>query len=758
MISTPLQPQYKTRINVRPVKHAYFVREDDVENLTRVMRYVCTQWGGIGNLIIPVRSDLSIAPTFERFLKHHEPDIFVGFLRGSKERDYEDHWEIQRYLCGIFPHRMISLEIDDIFVRHDHAMHPLGAVPPEQLRSNKLISHQFFGPEEDRWLLLALFGAIYEGQYENYADEAQLENAGIMAGNTAFWYAQCANSPFTSILNLTGYGIAPYFAEGDGESNTFDVVLVNSVNSLCMYWALRASREAEQFHRESGRRTILLPERLLADNEALKEMVSMIRSKLPHRYLSSNLHIRFCVWDESDRERLSAVVSGLEGMEKFTEGRAVIHMGTGAENEAGQPRTGESLKYTFSVPRFSHQFKEGSGRQVPLNTELRLGNNEIFFNPPEGFANRNGQVTALDIECEIWQRYPKDHLAAQRILDHGWFSRYGFTYLAHSPDRPTYLQFNLPGEWETVTHHFGARGYETRRSQDGIYADSIVNLVGGIEQIDDVAAKPAYLLLDALALKSTKKIAQRITGQFNLPEGSAADIQQLLTEIEVVPELKRVPKTLRQLSDGIMRPHRQGLLSLLTRLSEKQLIKRGFHLPCPSCGTPSWYPLQTIQETVTCPGCSSQFPLPVEHPRGNEIQWEYTLNTLVNRVMDQDALPAVLALRHLTKGQQTCCLIPGLELLQAGAVKAELDFLFIQNQQLIAGECKAGKEIGDKDVETARLAARLGVSQFYYCTISRFSESSQQRIEELKREREATTPKMAISSLSGDDLLGEAIA
>jgi hypothetical protein len=388
---------------------------------------------------------------------------------------------------------------------------------------------------------------------------------------------------------------------------------------------------------------------------------------------------------------------------------------------------------------------------------LNYGSSEVFFTPPEGFNNRNGQVTVLDIECDVWQRYPKDHQTAQSIFEGGWFSRYGFSYLIHTPERPAYVYFKLPEEWDTVKHYFEVRGYKVRRSPDGLYADSIVSLVGGIERIDDLATKSAYTLLYTLALKSTKKIAQRLISRFNLPEDSVMDIQKLLTEIEIVPELKRVPKTLRQLTGGVMKPYQKELLNLLSRLSEKQIIKRGFHLPCPNCGTPSWYPLQTIQETVTCPGCSSEFPLPVEQPRGNEIQWEYTLNTLVNRVMDQDALPAVLALRHLTKNKQACCLIPGLELVQSGSVKAEFDFLFISNQQIIAGECKAGVEIGDKDIETARLAARLGVRQFYYCTISRFSETSQQRITTLKQELESNSIQMSVSSLSGDELLGEAI-
>jgi hypothetical protein len=759
MISTALQPQYKTRINVRPVKHAYFVLEDDMENLIRVLRYVCTQWGGIENLIIPVRPDLTIDPFFKSILQQHEPDLFVGFLREPRKRDYRDHDVIQGYLCGLFPHRMISLSDDETFIEYDSAMHPLGAFPQDELRSNKLFVHNFAGPETDQWLLLSALGAIYEGQYKDYASETTLESREVTIDSLAFWEDQFDSSPFSSVLNFTSYGIAPYYAEGGMESNAFDVVLVNSFNSLCMYWNLRATREAQQFHNNMGRRILLLPDRLLSDKSALEEMVNFIQAKLPHRYFESNLHLHFIIWDQIAREKLSAAIEGLEKLENSTEKRITVNMkmGTLDENEVETSPKDKTVKYTFGRPGFARDYREGAGRQATLNVQLNYGSSEVIFTPPEGFNNRNRQVTVQDIECDVWQRYPKDHQTAQSILEGGWFSRYGFSYLAHTPDRPSYVYFKLPEEWDTVKHYFAVRGYEVRRSPDGLYADSIVSLVGGIERIDDLATKPAYTLLDTLALKSTKKIAQRLISRFNLPEDSTVDIQKLLTEIEVVPELKRVPKTLRQLTSGVMKVYQKELLNLLSRLSEKQIIKRGFHLPCPNCGTPSWYPLQTIQEAITCPGCSSEFPLPVEQPRGNEVQWEYTLNTLVNRVMDQDALPAVLALRHLTKNKQACCLIPGLELVQSGNVKAEIDFLFISNQQIIAGECKAGVEIGDKDIETARLAARLGVRQFYYCTISRFSETSQQRITTLKQEFESNSIQMFVSSLNGDELLGEAI-
>ena len=77
--------------------------------------------------------------------------------------------------------------------------------------------------------------------------------------------------------------------------------------------------------------------------------------------------------------------------------------------------------------------------------------------------------------------------------------------------------------------------------------------------------------------------------------------------------------------------------------------------------------------------------------------------------------------------------------------------------QVFAGECKAGTKIGDKDLETARLAADLGIHYFYYCTVARFSDASQQLVEELKSEFASKNVVMSLALLNGDDLLGEAI-
>src|SRR5207245_11059133 len=126
-----------------------------------------------------------------------------------------------------------------------------------------------------------------------------------------------------------------------------------------------------------------------------------------------------------------------------------------------------------------------------------------------------------------------------------------------------------------------------------------------------------------LALKSSHKVAQRLRAALPKVDLTDAELARLLADVEVVPELKRVPKTLRQIADSISTPSRQ-LLPLLSHLAVLQVVKRGFNARCPNCETHAWHPLHNLNETLTCPGCFSTFLLPVEYPSGSELAWEYT--------------------------------------------------------------------------------------------------------------------------------------
>jgi hypothetical protein len=365
----------------------------------------------------------------------------------------------------------------------------------------------------------------------------------------------------------------------------------------------------------------------------------------------------------------------------------------------------------------------------------------------------------LDIDSDLWSRYLLDDTIAQAIKPNAWFSKYGLTFMIGQPNRTTPHPFTLIDEWDTLQLYFTGRDLQIRRSQDAKYIKGLIDLVEGIEGLNLLASRPAFLLMETLAIKSNKKLAQRIRKEFTaagVSESISSEVETIIHHIEAVPELKKISKTYGQLfSMQSFQHYRDQLLGLLNQLSQAQIVHRGFNLSCPNCGTPSWYPLRAIHENLVCTGCFVEFPLPVEYPHRSEITWEYTLNSLVNRVMDQDGLPPALALHYLNRDKQIYSVVPGLELLRNNTVLAELDFVFIAKSELHAGECKAGSLLAEKDFQTARLAAELGVKHFYFCTTSTFDEASLGKIEALRDELRESS--MEITTLLGADLLGDAV-
>ncbi|HNG18646.1 MAG TPA: hypothetical protein PLI59_05680, partial [Candidatus Obscuribacter sp.] len=73
MNHTALDSTYRIDFNIRPVRIAYFLFADDEPGLARTIRLCCTQWGGLGHLIIPVSQPFSIAPLYRHLLEIHEP-------------------------------------------------------------------------------------------------------------------------------------------------------------------------------------------------------------------------------------------------------------------------------------------------------------------------------------------------------------------------------------------------------------------------------------------------------------------------------------------------------------------------------------------------------------------------------------------------------------------------------------------------------------------------------------------------------------
>lgn len=762
----------KFRINIRPRKCLYLVHEQDTESLRQVIRLACTQWGGIRGLIVPISDDFSLDQFSRHTIKVNEPDLIVNYLN-PETLNGSNLTLLRKALGEVLPTRRIEWAHANGFEKRDDSTHALQAIPSDVLRESNLLVHKFSGTDEDKLLLLALFGQINPGQQDYYKEAVTISPYNISLDSEDLWRRQFDSGFFSSVLNLTSRGIKPYKSGsglyGDDDPH-FDIFIVNSLTSLCAFWNVRATKTSTCFRPEKGRRTLLLPERLLLRDTALLGLFDFMREYLRVPGTRTNLDISFFADDNDTVEKLEAVLGSIPTVKRLkgTNLHSTISIGRKSPSEKAAMRpTRRTLIYqtapynsglmSQSIPAY---YFEGMVYDEPLAFDPQPGQNEILFSPPSNFYNPHYGVVVLDIDSDIWSRYPREDAIAQAIKPNSWFSKYGLSFMVGQPNRAVHHPLTLVDEWDTLQLYFANRDIQIRRSQDAAYIDALFNLVGGIVGLELLASRAAYLLMETLALKSTKKLAQRIIKELGVAgksEDISDKIENIIRDVETVPELKRIPKTYKQLfnMEGFQ-PYRDQLLELLDQLSKRQIIHRGFHLKCPNCGTPTWYPLRSLHENLVCTGCSVEFPLPVEHPHGSEITWEYTLNSLVNRVMDQDSLPPALVLYYLVRDKQVYSVVPGLELLRNDSVLAELDFLFLSKSELHAGECKAGRLLADKDFNTARLAAELGVNHFYFCTTSTFEDTSFGKVEALRDELSESS--MEIVTLNGADLLEDAVA
>ncbi len=225
----------KCSTNYRPARIAFLFREDDAEALLHVMRYACTQSGGIHNTLIPIRADCTFCPFFEDVLRTQEPDLFILFVPKLEAGDAEFE-KLRLLLKEIFPHRYVWPHIGEHFEKVDPYAHPLSILMP--LSSNHDVDtadpliiprqatrHSFEGSDSELLALTAVFGQIYVGQESDYSSHLHLVTKTISCGDVNFWKYQFQDTATSSVLNLTSFCIHPREVSGPTDDIVFTVVV-----------------------------------------------------------------------------------------------------------------------------------------------------------------------------------------------------------------------------------------------------------------------------------------------------------------------------------------------------------------------------------------------------------------------------------------------------------------------------------------------------------------------------------------------------
>ena len=225
-------------INLRPIRHAYFIGEDDLERFIEVACFCCTQWGGINNLIIPVKiaketDDITVQiyPYFMQMMNKRHSDIFVNAI-SNQSGNSSIHDALNDLLASKFPGKL--LDRWDTFIQLDNALHPLNITSSERNTSKpELVLPDFsqsFSPSLsnlDDALKVAAFGKIWPGQEEDY-EEVYILNRRIASYSQLLLHHQMSIDPHESVINLTLKDLHNLSTENIVPSLHFDVVIAQS--------------------------------------------------------------------------------------------------------------------------------------------------------------------------------------------------------------------------------------------------------------------------------------------------------------------------------------------------------------------------------------------------------------------------------------------------------------------------------------------------------------------------------------------------
>ena len=646
----------------------------------------------------------------------------------------------------------MALTRSDWFEQLDRASHPLSVLADDDV-GTQFLDRRFQGPGADRLTLLALFGQVHAGQKDDYAELLEYGVLPASLDSKDFWSQQTSGDAFSSPINLTGHGMRAYRVEGAdlARDTYFELVVGDSVADLCFYWNLRAVSECTRIHKARVRRLLLMPRRLLHEGDGLRQLAEAIRSA-PGLEGESNLDLAvYCATGEG----IDAWTAAVGDAPEFSrlKGQVSITRSFGREParrvDAERPIVWGSLE--INLPR---RFWEGVDYETPPRVPLSTGDNEVRVEPPPSYFKRFAGAQMLDLDSEVWERYPRRTEVAQAIDANACFSRYGVTFTSDVSHRPSEFRFYLPSEWETLQAVFRRSGLTIRQSDKTRYFDALVRLLGGFENVDLLASPAAFSLLRELAVPPIERLAQKIVTKLALAPDKQEDIAAALAGLEIVVEISTGSRSLQQLRNGRLATYKPQLLPLLAQLSEARIVRRGFQLPCTECGLTTWHPLGTADELVECPGCGGRFPLPVEHPADSEVQFHYVLNSLVNQAWDQGAIPALLAMRHVAAShKKVYCRIAGLELWRADKPVGDVDFLMFADGQLVAGEAKTGSILEEKDFRGAKLAEEVGVTEYSFCTTTAFSSEALLGVDELRTRLAARGSTIDIRVLQQEQLL-----
>ncbi len=698
-------------IKSRPLRLGLLVNPAKVSSVKQAIEICSTLWGGAHYPIIPIfnkrtprnwesfHKTLSSEKVIKGYIEAFDPDILVQctpqlpkeieefgleIIKPSEiwqplvgEKEYSPNYGI-----GIFE------LYDEIFKQHFRykEKYPMKVTIPKIPQQYSLFWSSVFG---------SFPKFISKNINTNLKNALEISTPKVNVSNIK----SLLNGKMIFPRRVTQLGLNYFNRSGFRHDSSVFFMDVTKILDIIDYWNLRAL----------GRQVIPLPIQFL-EEPALKKLVCdfVISSHRPYRHNPQMYYEASFIRSRNTK---------MEDMQEYVKGLNI-------KRDATDTSKGPQFSLQHWYPRIWDEWardKDGAEADDIYHEEERMDINEtgnkltVQIKPLQPkfrfeFAGHGTPRIANEISCSLFgtvealaQVFPKSHgnhllrtIGDITAMRGEWrVGRNGLVKLVRNDftDR-----WDVPKAEDTLFAWLKDQGWNPELSTPGLLAKQINNQMEGFVR--------------TLANEKLLKLLEYMNGG-NEDEKLTPNIQE--REISVA----EVKSKIRQASHN-------GNDKLHDHLISKNVFRIGSKIQCPNCRRNSWYSLDSIKETITCPRCLNNFPA-----LGNlEVStWHYkTAGPFSIPGYADGAYCVLLSLEFLEREMNGLKITPSYSFTakDSSGKELEADFASLWQEKsfrgiqegVLFGECKTFGIFKEKDFQRMRaIAKEFPGAVLVFCTL-----------------------------------------
>ena len=602
-------------IRLRPIRFGFLVRPDDAENVLEIFRINTCLWGGMFNPIIPFFE--SVPPWLESegfhfenpkqmindYLDFFEPDFLVEAEKGLAEGFGFDPKRILQFdnlievpggnyadRHGLSVHGIYCELYNKEFQFEQRHKNPVVHVQPADTAFTNFVAAHFGSfPTQER---LKYFEHNYKGIFN--PERKTLDAAA---------FSELYQSGYSSALEIgcaklqVGYN-APLLP-------TLFILDAHESKDLVDFWNLRAIHQ----------RVVAVPIQWIEDiSPFCKQFIRDNYRRQPNDP-SPNMVGPVLVFSRSLSEG---------NVEEMVENFSLAEEGDVYTVQRWSPTIWYKLTPQVASPTRPTLVADRKVMNVPFDGD----NPEIRFDPlfPEFVSEYNLFRVANVVRLQDWS----DEEYVARVRDRVDSDQIAAVFPCNykNPSVPKFQPEFLQEEQYILPTTEGLVIFPYRENFSELW-----NLVNGTTAFNQWFNDNKVAAIRSDAGKATEQIIQALGGlKWGILCLTYKGVIDLLNEMSKNSATKTTHY--REFKNKIHTAIDNDNLRKRTfkTLVERKAVELGLELKCDKCGSPSWYPVNQLDYSLTCSLCFKQFDFPITTPLGAHSKWAY-------RVVGPFALP-----------------------------------------------------------------------------------------------------------------------